>query len=1423
MKAQCVWTPTVEGEKSKLYSDINNKCLNNRPLTNLLYGIATSESFIDKYCSKKTDLDRLGQPRISIVDKVMNIQEILDTRDRILQYEKDLDAYEELPNKTNPLGKKKQYSSPNALIDKVQMFNKNHDDTVASIVFDKGKYYIKIEPKDANNYLKSEEYRKMQEKYSLMQDTLKDMGFDTDYDAALKDYVNFYNVDTLLAFLRPPYIETYKYKMNGKFYSMPKIRDIFNDGIVEWLLHLDRNNLNQHMKNFLSNKDFYINGKLTTLGCKLIRQIPLILKKVVENKNSDNSESNTNYIGLTEEEKKKIAAVVKDYEAVGMSAEKRYEKGEEIVSNMVIPFLMNLNTKLAKHKTQLNQLLADTRTVNNSTKVEGKTYGADTSEIKEIMEDLNKRFHLNYKEVSDNISNVKDAVEYMLLKKRKEYSKLRSLKSKRTQKAYINRIERDIEEGKYAESILRMLKDIDNKFHFLLEEAKDMEENTENETNDELEILRIINKKCAILNKINDFIYSNKDILLKLKDAKNLKTEGVIVNNTTLEEIEKVAGIIFDNINQIQQSNTENLFNTVYDALRIYWGEEDIKEINGVRYSLKQMLTVSMGDITAFDRWLNSPGKTSDPIMNLIYKMILDTKRRANEEYSKYSAILNEVTEKLYASGSDSKFMFQFDENGVPTGFLKNPIDWDTYYKEYNEYKKSIPENTNPIDREKLLYKWKRENNKNTSLFSDDPDFKNIFEKIIKEVYGEDPIEKIDYKDITFLLPNSKYWDPSFVENMTAAQKEYYYTTLAIKAILSRNMPMANFDIFRAIQIQGTTLDQIQNAQGVRHYIKNRVEDIFSIKEDDTEYMPDDLDDALEANDVLRVRSDAEAHLQKTIPILYSRRLKDKTRLSTNMSQALNAWMAAAVNYNNINDVSDIALAMQEVLTNIRKTGAMSGKKSLLDIFKYKGELFVTSVVEKGGNIRTNDLLKDFYEKVLYERKKNPTQSVNIFGVEVSLGKVADFASRYTSITGLSTNLFGAEANLLVGKLQMAIEAGAGEFFNFKDFAVAETKYYRMLPELMNELNSNNKKSILALLGNFFDVQDDFLEKAKEKGFEKEALKRILSNPNLMFLYGLGEHPLHYTTMLAVLNHVKVRNKKTGVESTLLDIFSVKLLESGKNGILEINNEDYELQIKDENGEISYRDLTKKDINNVRAQIKTCNNTMHGAFGEIDKGACHRIAFMRLVMNFRQWMPAHYARRFQGEFYDADTDTWRKGYYVSTFNFLKGIFTDKDLRFKIRANWEQLSDTDKYNVKRACTELTILAMLTAEIASLGTYKDKKGNWAYRNLQYILRRLRMETLASVPIGPSFVKNIIAILNSPMASISAFEKAFTLFNFTNLFKEVEGGKHRGENMYLHKLERNIPLLDKINSQLLTFAEEDYLFNTFDMGGSILALFE
>jgi len=252
----------------------------------------------------------------------------------------------------------------------------------------------------------------------------------------------------------------------------------------------------------------------------------------------------------------------------------------------------------------------------------------------------------------------------------------------------------------------------------------------------------------------------------------------------------------------------------------------------------------------------------------------------------------------------------------------------------------------------------------------------------------------------------------------------------------------------------------------------------------------------------------------------------------------------------------------------------------------------IRPVTKKTRETSTGKWIEGIMDTKVYGIRHKP--SGNIGGTSINIDKLADVATSYSSVTGLAANVPGAIANALVGKLQLIIEAGGGEFFDFKSYSQGSLKYWGLLPELMGELASNNKKSMLHLLMQEFDVLDDFYDKIRETGFYTNGLNKIIGNTSLFFLYGLGEHLLHAQGMLACLYHTQVIDTKTNKKVPLIEVFDREIKDG--NG---------KLIIKKGYKTLDGREIDNEFINRQKRAISYVNRSTQGAFGTDEKGLIH--------------------------------------------------------------------------------------------------------------------------------------------------------------------------------------------------------------------------
>ena len=645
----------------------------------------------------------------------------------------------------------------------------------------------------------------------------------------------------------------------------------------------------------------------------------------------------------------------------------------------------------------------------------------------------------------------------------------------------------------------------------------------------------------------------------------------------------------------------------------------------------------------------------------------------------------------------------------------------------------------------------------------------------------------------------------------------------------------------------------------IRKIIKNNKDDVRKAAEDVLE--------AIAAENFAIVDTDFANHTIQRLPIYYTRPLRDKKMLSTDFSSTIVAYSAMAVNYEKMNEVVDIL----EVGRNYIKERAVlekEGSHSVMSRFTALGKVYKGFVERAGNGTNIAGRMNDYMSSVVYEERKNDEGSFELLGVNVDTAKTLDAIKDYTGLLGLGFNIFSTISNIAVGKLQQWIEAAGGEYFTFKDYTKAVGQYAALMPGCLAEMNSPVKKNKLSLLIQMFDPMGDYYESLRDPSFSKSAVSRILGNGVLAYIgMNAGEHMLHCQTMLAILNNIKLTNIETKEKISLYDALEVKEVNGIHKLILKPNlayerelidntgkpttNKNYGRPVRDEEGKIktelvqissadplldaankeTTRVLNKrhgtfdakqkpktsifKAFNNFifkkKKVVRKVNDSLNGAFGANDKGALHKKAYGRLILQFRQWMPAHYMRRFARAHYDADLEQWREGYYdtvVKTMNQIaKESWKAKMLTLKY---YNTLSEHEKANLRRAQAEISEFLMLMVLVRLGGRVKDRDRSWLDKMALYQIRRMYLEVGASMPVNGGFFSNIFTLLQSPAASITTFEKFSKVLNFWNMFDEIQTGRYQGWSEWERDAYQTLPAIGQI-SKALEF--DDSMFTMFE----------
>lgn len=915
--------------------------------------------------------------------------------------------------------------------------------------------------------------------------------------------------------------------------------------------------------------------------------------------------------------------------------------------------------------------------------------------------------------------------------------------------------------------------------------------------------LQDIRHISRILRSIKEYNDSYRAIFNDLSNIKALMAaENIDLNEDDATRLETLAkelnAISDDNLNAYNKIKTK----IITDFIMLFYSEEKLKNVKdseGNQMTLAMIIDRADRDANFFDKTINSIGDASDPLLSIIHSIVKETKDERDRKVREYLSLIEAATDKLYKAGYNTEFMYELDEDGVPTGYVLSDYNFSAYFEDRKKYIQHLKEDKtlSPLDKRNALIRWELDNTETI---------------VVDEVTGRE--ERVP------ISSNPRYYTKDRVKNtLSQAQYEYWKEMIELKSKLDSLIPAKFSSRFMAVQMPSNIAEGFDSSKpfnSVQNILSN-IKDNFVRREFDTDFgevfVNDNGDVTIEDYEKSAPLDLSQKEI-KRIPINYIHKLSDMRRLSRDFSSSMRAYADTTVNYGEMNSIVDVLEVIRDHV-NSRLVTQRSGGSKIINKSKILGKEVSTESVLPGSMSNIGPLLADFYDMAIYGKKKKDEGyiSIPVSGIKIDSAKTIDALKSYSSIVRMGLNLFSGISNITMGEVNMIIESSAGEFFGIKDLAKATKDYTAMLPEFLGELNAVQKKSKMSLLARYFNALEDLSDSNKDTDYSKNTLKRIIGNSSLMFMNRIGEHELHLRTMLAILNRTKF--SQNGKQIQFLDAIDIVQDEKGAYRLhLKPNISLLDGTILTEDTSVSLDTLAlrnkafKQFDQMLKNRVKRANQTMHGAYNQDDLGAINRSSLGRLAMQFRQWMPAHYNRRFQKAKYDAQLGYTREGYYRTAFRFMGNLLVDlRQGELKYKQLKDNLSELEKANLRRCATEITFFVALVLLCRLLGNVDDHKGNWGLRMLSYQARRLKMEVGASIP-WISMVENIGDIVKSPIPSATLFEDALDLIKVWNMFDEIESGPYKGHSEYYRDFMKSIPLAGQIK-RTIDIADQDYMF--------------
>lgn len=1002
--------------------------------------------------------------------------------------------------------------------------------------------------------------------------------------------------------------------------------------------------------------------------------------------------------------------------------------------------------------------------------------------VKQTLHQLNKKYNININEihrVSDEIRTWSEAAADTAITLQRQ---IRQLEKERGNNAegkklsiILDQLLRELNSKKYYTGLLSFLNEASNSIYNIDPLILNV-----SQTGTELEV---IFEKAKAIQQIKDIGEQYYPLVAALANDNLIIDESI--GQTEINNVRQAAKKLkkyFDDKEEVLKGLAEGV---ITDLLtQVLKGSIQ----NG--QSITNIVKMAAADSSWNDRYLYSISRTSNPVISAMGSVIRNAQDSRDKRINEIALRIRRATNELYKAGYNSEFMYE------DNGHIISDIDWEMYKKARTANIRRLKKlGYVGFDLKEAIEQWEDSNTE---------------ERVVDSVSGRK--ERV---------PNDLY--RKRFPDLDAAQQKYYDTMMQIKGEIGTLLPAYAQKQYLPPQLRRNMVDAITHAKSIKDVgtaIKNKAQNFYKIREDDTNY---NMNGIIDGEEYKLTEGAFDNTPLRQIPIFYVNKVEEKELLK-DFSAGIQALASTAINYDAMYNVLDVA----EFLGDFAKNQTARDKDPKADTTENQYIRIFKDLKKHGRNTNTEAMVDGFIEQHFYgQNQKEKGKGAKMWGNIIG----------YTSFKGLVTNVPGAVANYLVGEFQMLIEAGAGEFYDFKDYSWAHKKLIGKSGVMgdMAELLTNNMNHKSTLLREMFDPLNDNFSDKQSARYHKSAFRQLLAHDCSFIGYGTGEYLLHYINMYAVLHNTKVL--LNGKKINLYDAYELVDKKEGNS----------ELRLKQGVTTTEGDAITDEWLDGVRNKIKYVNQSTHGAMNKEDKGLIHQHWWGRGVMNFRQWMVEHYSRRFRKRHFDAALGQDREGYWRSMFEYMYGGDTKEQwksglkgkakivgatlgeamfmavpwfmrdyMTFMLRAQsqWDKLDAMQQANVKRVHQEMMMYIMLCGLNIALGEPDKHKKEWWRRFFIYQTRRLMMDTETAIPT-PKIISAATTVLQSPMAGVNTINSFLYLwYGATNgdLFTTIKSGPHKGENKYIRNVKKYVMPFYKDIEKLEKLGEDESIFKVF-----------
>lgn len=766
-------------------------------------------------------------------------------------------------------------------------------------------------------------------------------------------------------------------------------------------------------------------------------------------------------------------------------------------------------------------------------------------------------------------------------------------------------------------------------------------------------------------------------------------------------------------------------------------------------------------DIGFMTRWLSSLANTPSLILQMTDMIVKESETKRHDQMFVFKRKIVALGERFIKETGDKDFNFLYarDKEGKRTGYYIAETDYALYEKYYNEIIKSnkdefiidgefVYENYKPFKKE-FNEAMKRHNNFHSDAYDRLTPKQKEFVKEYMELKKQFD-EKMDFEHKTELISDLPEFD--FVNQLFGNDKKgnHFFEEM-------RN--------HKTIKIEKTLTDKLKNSKStkdVSEQLKRAWKEQFVKTSSDTDLNNDEKGKAYSTNfDGERVYN---------IPKMFTKMTDNETEenMSLDPISTLVAYGDAAINRYEKMQIVSILDVIRSVIYK-RELAQNDGKgDTILQKLKTRFGVFNTPVTKSGKDSNILALFDDYIANNLYGI--GSIDLGNFGNSNISVNKVLNFISGQTAALGMSFNFLGGIQNVISGEAARVIEASSGQFFSIKSMHKAKMEFAKNLPAMLAEWGNPIKKNKLSIFVEQFNVMQNFEEKIRNIGFDKNRLGRVVSENGTFIFNNIGEAEMSITTALAIC-YERQGKDKNGKSISFYDSLLLEQIdnEHPEYGMMCTVNDDYVFDDK-----ISNKEYAKK----LSYTIPHVIQMMDGIYNSVEKNALSRRAHLSLLQQFRKYIITNMQKRFGSAKTNLATGMAIEPFYTTTWKFLLKCKDELTAhRATIPQVWKSMNKMEKQNVIRAATEIGqlavcyILSILSKEVIKalkLNKKDDDDDNKAFKNMARIILMQPSLTFASLAVfapTPFMVNEALRLLKNPFAACRIIDQDLELLELLN----------------------------------------------------------